>query len=532
MCSEGSRSGKYDAWFGSRGFQNYWGGDGPRPPLESSTRNTIFPFPHRFYMVDVPGTSAAIRQIFAMRQFMGSEIHRTKKKSMPTQSLTHGALNGLPGNPVEYGRRGENYNAMMRPSAWASSAKLALPVLSFHSVALNYPVSTHGFGAAIRRLRPDFASVSWKTPLVAITFLLHRGNASVVGSISHAVPSPVSLYWLFRCDSYNQVMLTSMPPESTRTTAPQADVLQSGTHVESHRLIGRPPTCVRSNSRSTHIVAQRVAIELIYLWSWTVFHGLNAVMRIPSRSAYHASPLLLLGLVLTHSASLSSTALPTCASTQDDGEPVAFWISYYNVHLVGRASSLWHKTIDLFVGINSPPASTWADSSQIAKETIESRVRAYNQYLARQGTTDHVPSLVDLAAEHLGDAIDEIPLPIMERALSRLFRENDNPRPWVLRNEKWLREAGDTHWEHGLVTLNDADAVFESSVLTKSARTITRPEHLPGYEVLCEARESQIDIQPSLEAFKRTFEYMSDGLLKNLDWTNLMVAGGIVLGAH
>ncbi|KAJ6601501.1 hypothetical protein B0H10DRAFT_2230612 [Mycena sp. CBHHK59/15] len=94
-----------------------------------------------------------------------------------------------------------------------------------------------------------------------------------------------------------------MPPESTRTTAPQADVLQSGTHVESHRLIGRPPTCVRSNSRSTHIVAQRVAIELIYLWSWTVFHGLNAVMRIPSRSAYHASPLLLLGLVLTHSAS-------------------------------------------------------------------------------------------------------------------------------------------------------------------------------------------------------------------------------------
>ncbi|KAJ6573300.1 hypothetical protein B0H10DRAFT_1964120 [Mycena sp. CBHHK59/15] len=191
-------------------------------------------------------------------------------------------------------------------------------------------------------------------------------------------------------------------------------------------------------------------------------------------------------------------------------------------------------------GINSLPPSTWADSSQIAKETIETRVRAYNQYLARQGTTDHVPSLVDLAAEHLGDAIDEIPLPIMERALSRLFHENDNPRPWytadridewVLRNEKWLREAGDTHWEHGLVTLNDADAVFESSVLTKSARTITRPEHLPGYEVLCEARESQIDIQPSLEVFKRTFEYMSDGLLKNLDWTNLMVAGGIVLGA-
>jgi hypothetical protein len=40
-----------------------------------------------------------------------------------------------------------------------------------------------------------------------------------------------------------------------------------------------------------------------------------------------------------------------------------------------------------------------------------------------------------------------------------------------------------------------------------------------------------ISIQPSVEAFKRTFERMSDGLLKNLDWSNLVVAGGLVLGA-
>ncbi|KAJ7276704.1 hypothetical protein C8J57DRAFT_1061528 [Mycena rebaudengoi] len=81
----------------------------------------------------------------------------------------------------------------------------------------------------------------------------------------------------------------------------------------------------------------------------------------------------------------------------------------------------------------------------------------------------------------------------------------------------------------GLVTLADADQVFPDSVLTESARTITRAQ-LPGYEVLCEARERQIKIQPSVEAFKRTFDRMSDGLLKGIDWNNVVVAGGIVLG--
>jgi hypothetical protein len=81
----------------------------------------------------------------------------------------------------------------------------------------------------------------------------------------------------------------------------------------------------------------------------------------------------------------------------------------------------------------------------------------------------------------------------------------------------------------GLLTLADADQVFPDSVLTESARTITRAQ-LPGYEVLCEARERQIKIQPSVEAFKRTLNLMSDGLLKGIDWNNVVVAGGIVLG--
>ncbi|KAJ7322953.1 hypothetical protein DFH08DRAFT_969591 [Mycena albidolilacea] len=108
----------------------------------------------------------------------------------------------------------------------------------------------------------------------------------------------------------------------------------------------------------------------------------------------------------------------------------------------------------------------------------------------------------------------------------------NNVDEWVLSNEKWLRDGDHANdWKHGLVTLNDADSFFPNSTEDHSGRiTITRPESLfPGYEVLCEAREARITIQPSAEAFKRAFAHMSDGLLKNLNWSNVFVAGGIVL---
>ncbi|KAJ7165318.1 hypothetical protein C8R46DRAFT_901036 [Mycena filopes] len=54
---------------------------------------------------------------------------------------------------------------------------------------------------------------------------------------------------------------------------------------------------------------------------------------------------------------------------------------------------------------------------------------------------------------------------------------------------------------------------------------------LPGFEILCQHRERHICIQPSTLAFARNFELISDGLLQNLDWTNVFVAGGIVLAA-
>lgn len=54
---------------------------------------------------------------------------------------------------------------------------------------------------------------------------------------------------------------------------------------------------------------------------------------------------------------------------------------------------------------------------------------------------------------------------------------------------------------------------------------------VPGYSVLSTKRTLAVYLQPSLDAFKVRWDAMTGGLLKGLDWTNLFVAGGIVLGA-
>ncbi|KAJ7154669.1 hypothetical protein C8R46DRAFT_1118026, partial [Mycena filopes] len=202
------------------------------------------------------------------------------------------------------------------------------------------------------------------------------------------------------------------------------------------------------------------------------------------------------------------------------------------------------------------PQSEWGLTLTLAVETIKKRIAAH---LKQPPSLDHVPRLVDLAAQRLSiiedsDSFEDIPLvvlgfhiwqwdkiayPAFRRALQRLSCNPDSEKDespvnsideWILVNEKWLRDGQQTRWNEGLVTLNDADGVFPNSTLTHSERTIKRPDPLPGFEMLCAAREPHITIQPSVADFERMFETMSDGLLKNLDWNNILVAGGIVLG--
>ncbi|KAJ7148260.1 hypothetical protein C8R46DRAFT_917089 [Mycena filopes] len=101
----------------------------------------------------------------------------------------------------------------------------------------------------------------------------------------------------------------------------------------------------------------------------------------------------------------------------------------------------------------------------------------------------------------------------------------------ILRNERWLRFHEHTHWEHGMVSLNDADTVFPTSNLDHSHRTIIRGGDCPGFKILDQARPRQLRVQPSTESFKTAFGIVTQGLLNNLDWNNVFVAGGSVVAA-
>lgn len=83
----------------------------------------------------------------------------------------------------------------------------------------------------------------------------------------------------------------------------------------------------------------------------------------------------------------------------------------------------------------------------------------------------------------------------------------------------------------GLVKLSsDCDFIFPSSKLTKTERTISRPE-MTGKLILDLKKAASLSILPSMAAYISTFDRITDGLLKGLEWSNVFVAGGIALAA-
>ncbi|KAJ7623066.1 hypothetical protein DFH06DRAFT_759446 [Mycena polygramma] len=207
--------------------------------------------------------------------------------------------------------------------------------------------------------------------------------------------------------------------------------------------------------------------------------------------------------------------------------------------------------------------------SALARKTITCQLQIHDEYVsAPRKDATHPPSLVDLAEDQIAEGADvleqildpvliwgwhKISYALLRGALERLSSEPTKPPKrqkvatsskaagettgdideWIIEHEKFLGDGerlGDD-WRTGLITLRDADAVFPGSTKTTKARKIRRPEDLPGYKMLDGKRQVTIDIQPSVAAFKRSFDRMSDGLLKNLNWDNVVVAGGIVLGS-
>ncbi|KAK0542677.1 hypothetical protein OC845_006500 [Tilletia horrida] len=136
--------------------------------------------------------------------------------------------------------------------------------------------------------------------------------------------------------------------------------------------------------------------------------------------------------------------------------------------------------------------------------------------------------------------------------------EGDKIDEWIIRNEKYMRarlildapsaESGlvrqadedidllgidndSSHWQHYMVGLGrDGPQIFGSSGNPEGAIAIDRPikAELPGLLILDELRQSRIKIN-TLASFIRRFDAMTAGILKGLDWTNVIVAGGLPL---
>ncbi|KAE8251783.1 hypothetical protein A4X13_0g3845 [Tilletia indica] len=147
-------------------------------------------------------------------------------------------------------------------------------------------------------------------------------------------------------------------------------------------------------------------------------------------------------------------------------------------------------------------------------------------------------------------------------------REAETIDEWIIRNEKYMRarlvldqaredepmassvdddpspslsqlgiDKSASHWKQFMVGLGrDAQSVFMGTGDAKGASNSTiriqRPDKadLPGLLLLDHHRKDAIEIN-TLPAFQARFDSMTLGALKGLDWSNVLVAGGIALGA-
>ncbi|KAF7305479.1 hypothetical protein HMN09_00800700 [Mycena chlorophos] len=207
-------------------------------------------------------------------------------------------------------------------------------------------------------------------------------------------------------------------------------------------------------------------------------------------------------------------------------------------------------------------ADTWPALSSLARTIVESQIQAHDAYVAER-TRPSVPTLVELASSRLPstmstDEIEEIPshlwsslpYPAYRRAVHRAAERAESEPPtkrgkgtegqnyadideWILAQEKRLvyNKHRSHDWRQGLVNLDDEEAIFPDSTLTTHGRVLTRPGSLSGFLVLGALRHPHICIQPSTAAFRARFENLTGGLLNGLDWSNIFIAGGIVLGS-
>lgn len=117
---------------------------------------------------------------------------------------------------------------------------------------------------------------------------------------------------------------------------------------------------------------------------------------------------------------------------------------------------------------------------------------------------------------------------------------------WILQNEVHLRtltrkakiDSPGKEWKHGLINADDLSTVLPTSEPVKDNGDVVALEvqrqpvgALPGFSFLELKRRDIAHVQPSSAAVHARWESMTGGLFKGLDWANVCVAGGLILGA-
>lgn len=100
----------------------------------------------------------------------------------------------------------------------------------------------------------------------------------------------------------------------------------------------------------------------------------------------------------------------------------------------------------------------------------------------------------------------------------------------VLRNERYVRSRDSNQDDRYLVSLEDLVKILANAPQKGGPLSFTRKDPPKGgLEMLDELRKKELAIQSSSDPFCETFDRITHGALRGLDWGNVLVASGMAL---
>ena len=100
----------------------------------------------------------------------------------------------------------------------------------------------------------------------------------------------------------------------------------------------------------------------------------------------------------------------------------------------------------------------------------------------------------------------------------------------VLQNERFMRSRDSNGDGRYLVSLEDLSQILVKDPQNSIHLSFTRKDPPKGgLEILDELRKRELTIQPNSGCFCKVFERITHGIFRGLDWSNVLVAGGMAL---